>query len=117
MFHTCIQPSSNTNQKEPKMQSIITKFYGPTATQGRRFKASMHYGNETVTIGAEPSNTVEMREAHCKAARLLVEKLRKDSPNGWFGEWVSAPLTEDSRVWVCTRGLDAGVEYFATPKN
>lgn len=99
------------------MQAIITKFYGPTNTQGRRFKASMHHGNETVTIGAEPENTVEMREAHCKAARLLVEKLYKDSKGGWFGEWVSAPLTEGTRVWVCTRGLDAGVECFGITHN
>ena len=62
------------------MQTIITKYLGPTNHRGSRYKAT-HTGNYTsVTLSADYSMTAEAN--HIEAALALVEKL------GWGGDYV-----------------------------
>ncbi len=82
------------------MQSIQTKFIGPTNTRGSRYKASCEAGS--LTLGADDSLGSEAN--HVRVARALIAKL------GWFhdakrgdtyGEWYSGG-TKDGYVFVCT---------------
>ncbi len=63
------------------MQTIITKYLGPTATLGSRIKAMTSSGHKgsTYTVGWDHSLNVEGNHTH--AAQLLLNKL------GWQGKW------------------------------
>jgi len=63
------------------MQTIITKYLGPTATLGSRIKAMTSSGHKgsTYTVGWDHSLNVEGN--HTYAAQLLLNKL------GWQGKW------------------------------
>ena len=63
------------------MQTIITKYLGPTNYRGSRYKAT-HTGNFTsVTLNADYSMNAEAN--HVEAALALAEKL------GWEGDYLS----------------------------
>jgi hypothetical protein len=63
------------------MQTIITKYLGPTATLGSRIKAMTSSGHKgsTYTVGWDHSLNVEGN--HTYAAQLLLNKL------GWKGKF------------------------------
>ena len=69
------------------MQTIITKYLGPTATLGSRIKAMSSSGHKgsTYTVGWDHSLNVEGN--HTYAAQLLLNKL------GWQGKWRMGGLT------------------------
>jgi len=73
------------------MQTIITKYLGPTNHRGSRYKAT-HTGNYTsVTLDADYSMTAEAN--HVEAASALAEKLE------WEGDYVGGH-TQDGMVFV-----------------
>ena len=63
------------------MQTIMTKYLGPTDTKGPRVKAMTSSGHRgsTYTVGWDHSLDVEGN--HADAAQKLLDKL------GWRGEW------------------------------
>jgi hypothetical protein len=69
------------------MQTIITKYLGPTATLGSRIKAMTSSGHKgsTYTVGWDHSLNVEGN--HTYAAQLLLNKL------GWQGKFRMGGLT------------------------
>jgi hypothetical protein len=73
--HRNTSPSRN-------MQTIITKYHGPTNTKGARITAKSNAG--TVSIGYP--HEMNEREAHCEAACALMKKL------GIGGSFISAEL-------------------------
>ncbi len=73
------------------MQTITTKYLGPTNHRGSRYKAT-HTGNYTsVTLDADYSMTAEAN--HVEAALALAEKLE------WEGDYVGGH-TQDGMVFV-----------------
>jgi len=63
------------------MQYITTKYLQPTDTKGGRIKASISYGNDSLTIAYDHS--LDCEQAHAKAAMLLADKL------DWKGEYAA----------------------------
>lgn len=61
------------------MQTIITKYLGPTKTKGSRIKAKPSGNVKQVTIAFDYSLNDEGN--HALAAQMLLNKL------GWRGEW------------------------------
>jgi len=61
------------------MQTIMTKYLGPTNTKGSRIKAMQSYGVKQVTIDFDYSLNDEGN--HALAAQMLLNRL------GWRGEW------------------------------
>ena len=77
------------------MQTIITKYLGPTNHRGSRYKAT-HTGNFTsVTLNADYSMNAEAN--HVEAALALAEKL------GWEGDYTGGH-TQDGMVFVNSDG-------------
>ena len=86
------------------MQTIITKYLGPTNHRGSRYKAT-HTGNYTsVTLSADYSLNAE--DNHAAAAQALAEKL------GWEGEYTGGH-TQEGMAFVY---LDGGYFFTATRK-
>lgn len=75
------------------MQSITTKFIGPSNTRGSRIKATTA-GGSTLTI---PYCHESGHGSHSKAAIALARKL------GWTGTLVEG-CTKDGRVFVFETG-------------
>ena len=68
------------------MQTIITKYLGPTDRRGARYKAT-HTGNfASVTLGADHSMNAEAN--HTEAAMALAEKLN------WDGDYIGGHTSE-----------------------
>ena len=68
------------------MQTIITKYLGPTDRLGSRYKAT-HTGSYTsVTLGADYSINAEAN--HTEAALALAEKL------DWNGDYIGGHTSE-----------------------
>jgi len=69
------------------MQTIMTKYLGPTDTKGPRVKAMTSSGHRgsTYTVGWDHSLDVEGN--HTQVAQLLLDKL------GWKGDWRMGGLT------------------------
>jgi hypothetical protein len=61
-------------------QSIITKYLGPTNTQGSRIKAHTSYGRNSITLGYDYA--LNGKENHAAAAKTLATKLN------WSGRWI-----------------------------
>jgi len=77
------------------MQSIITKFHGPTNTRGARISATTSAGR--VTEGYDHSLSAEAN--HLAVAKALIAKL------GWSGRWVvGGSLDLSGYVLVCDTG-------------
>ena len=76
------------------MQTITTKYLGPTDTQGTRIKAD-HTGKEkSVTV---PYNYALSNEGnHKEAAAALAKKLE------WNGEYIGGH-TKDGMIWLNNR--------------
>jgi len=87
------------------MQTITTKYLGPTNHRGSRYKAT-HTGNYTsVTLSADYSLNAENN--HTAAALALAEKL------GWEGNYTGGH-TQDGMVFVSD---DGGYCFKATRKE
>ena len=77
------------------MQTITTKYVGPTNSRGSRVIARTTSGVRRVMAWdyarSQDSN-------HREAAHLLAEQL------GWAGEWIAGTLNENGNVYVCVSG-------------
>ena len=78
------------------MQSITTKFIGPTNSRGARIKA-ISGGGHTLTV---PYAYEDGNRSHAQAALQLARKL------GWEGTLIEGG-TKDGMVFV----FDSGVKY------
>ena len=79
------------------MQTIITKYLGPTTVRGSRVKAWTSYGKASVTLGFD--HALSDNENHALAAKTLAAKL------DWAGRWVEGGAEKGrGNVYV----LDAG---------
>jgi len=78
------------------MQTITTKYLGPTDTQGTRIKA-VHTGAATsITV---PYNYALSNEGnHKEAAATLTKKLE------WNGEYIGGH-TKDGMIWINSRPM------------
>src|SRR6185437_14816907 len=82
------------------MQSIETKYVGPTNSRGSRVKATAS-GGFTLTI--EWDDALNTDENHSAAARALINKLGWfHEPGDTYGEWFYGDRKDGSRIWVCT---------------
>jgi len=66
------------------MQTIITKYLGPTNHRGSRIKArqSASYMGTPKSVTVDWDYSLNTEQNHKIAAQALAKKL------GWFGEWV-----------------------------
>lgn len=78
------------------MQTITTKYLGPTDHRGSRYKATHTGGYTSVTLNADHSMNAEAN--HVEAALALAEKL------GWEGYYTGGH-TQDGMVFVNNDGL------------
>ena len=63
------------------MQTISTKYLGPTNTKGPRVKAMTSSGHRGSTYTVEWDDSLDVEGNHADAAQKLLDKL------GWLGEW------------------------------
>jgi hypothetical protein len=73
------------------MQTIITKYVGPTNTKGSRIIATTACGRQRLTIPYDSSLSFE--DAHAKAVQAMLDKME------WSGEMIGGH-TKDGMVWV-----------------
>lgn len=78
------------------MQTIRTKFHGPTNTRGSRYSASAPCYPEGRRVYVTADDSVGSNENHANAARKLCESI------GWTGEMVGGGGGPDCMVWVFT---------------
>ena len=81
------------------MQSIETRFLGPTNSRGSRYKATAEAGS--ITVSADYRLGCEQN--HERAARMLIDKLGwwHDSERGdRYGDWYGGG-TKTGYVYVC----------------
>jgi hypothetical protein len=74
------------------MQTISTKYVGPSNTKGSRIIATTAWVHHRLTISYDSSLSSE-DDAHAKAAQALRDKM------GWSGEMIGGH-TKDGMVWV-----------------
>jgi len=72
------------------VETIITKYHGPTETKGARFIARCSEGSAVVSRDYAVRRDVD----HARAAEKLARKL------GWHGRWIGAYLPNGCMVWV-----------------
>lgn len=77
------------------MQTIQTRYIGPTNTKGARIKATHSGGFKSVTVGFHSEETELL--AHKSAANKLRELL------AWDGKMIGGD-TADGMVWVFATG-------------
>ena len=63
------------------MQTIMTKYLGPTDTKASRVKAMTSSGHRGSTYTVEWDDSLNVEGNHADAAQKLLDKL------GWLGEW------------------------------
>ena len=63
------------------MQTIMTKYLGPTDTKPPRVKAMTSSGHRGSTYTVEWEDILDVEGNHADAAQKLLDKL------GWRGEW------------------------------
>ena len=63
------------------MQTIMTKYLGPTDTKGPRVKAMTSSGHRGSTYTVEWDDSLDVEGNHADAAQKLLDKL------GWHGAW------------------------------
>lgn len=78
------------------MQSITTKYLGPTNHRGSRIKARTYTGRCSVTVQWEYG--ISASENHAAAAKALADLL------GWSGDWVMGETDASGYVFVNVRG-------------
>ena len=76
------------------MQTIMTKYLGPTNYRGSRFKATHTGGHISVTTPYDYSMSADGN--HTRVARMLAEKLN------WEGNYIGGH-TKDGMVFVDSR--------------
>tara|TARA_R110001599_G_scaffold49625_1_gene141653 strand:+ start:172 stop:438 length:267 start_codon:yes stop_codon:yes gene_type:complete len=74
-----------------EMQTITTKYLGPTDHRGSRYKATHTGGYKTVTINSDFAVDADVN--HTNAANELATKL------GWEGDYIGGH-TKDGMVFV-----------------
>ncbi len=77
------------------MQSITTKYLGPTDSHGGRIRASASGGGGSVTVAYD--HGLDTEENHARACAKLMDKLK------WSGEMV-AGSTKGGYTFVFTTG-------------
>lgn len=75
------------------MQTITTKYYGPTNTKGARIMATNT--SKSAKVWMHYCYGLNIQDNHRSAAMLLRDKLK------WSGTWVGG-TTNDGMVFVCT---------------
>ena len=82
------------------MQTISTKYLGPTNAHGSRIKArqSGSYGHKPVSVTISWDYSLSTEQNHTNAAKAVAQKL------GWSGDWVGGDNGSSGLVFV---GLDA----------
>ena len=91
------------------MQTITTKYFGPTNVRGSRYKAQAS-GGMSVTLDADPRLGNE--DNHVRAAQTLIAKLGwfHEGPRGdRYGDWYQGSTKDGGYVYVCC------VEYAKVP--
>ena len=63
------------------MQTIMTKYLGPTATKDPRVKAMTSRGHRGSTYTVEWDDSLDIEGNHAYVAQKLLDRL------GWRGEW------------------------------
>ena len=63
------------------MQTIMTKYLGPTATKAPRVKAMTSSGHRGSTYTVEWDDSLDVEGNHADAAQKLLDRL------GWLGMW------------------------------
>ena len=63
------------------MQTIMTKYLGPTDTKAPRVKAMTSSGHRGSTYTVEWDDSIDVEGNHADAAQKLLDRL------GWRGEW------------------------------
>jgi len=90
------------------VQSIETKYFGPTSTRGAYIRATASGGGGSVTVPVRGS--AENDENHARAAADLMTKL------GWDGEMVAGSSPSGrGYVFVFTKGVPR-VHVAETPR-
>ncbi len=69
------------------MQTIMTKYLGPTDTKGPRVKAMTSSGHRGSTYTVEWDDSLDVEDNHAYVAQQLLDKL------GWLGTWRMGGLT------------------------
>jgi len=94
------------------MQTIRTKFFGPTNRKDSRYKAIAGNGEKGFTLTVNSDHRLNNEQNHYRVAAMLIEKL------GWFhdakrgdtyGEWFGGGI-DGEYIFVCT------VEYAKVQK-
>jgi hypothetical protein len=103
MYERVSGPANPDGKKtKTKMQSIETKYIGPSVVRGSRVKATCSGG---MNITLEWDNRLSSDENHDAAAAALIKRLgwHKDSePGATYGDWHSGATKGGGRVYVCT---------------
>jgi len=72
------------------MQTIITKYLGPTNNRGSRIKAMQSSkgfnGERAYSITRSYDYSLEVDENHTKVAKEFADKM------GWTGDWISGSI-------------------------
>lgn len=71
-------------------QAIVTKYHGPTNSNGSRIRAKCSAGSLTIPY----DHALNIDQLHARAAQALADKL------GWGGRWVGGTAPDESMVWV-----------------
>lgn len=79
------------------MQTIITKYHGPTNTKGARLKAAATGG---IKRFYPYKHELSAMENHARAARALMDQL------GWPNRLATGALKDGSHVWVLLERID-----------
>ena len=79
------------------MQTIVTKYLGPTNNKPSRIKAIASGSQSSATLIRSMAYDLKDDEQHASVAKSLCEKL------GWTGEMVGGH-TKDGMVWVFIKG-------------
>ena len=85
------------------MQSIETRFIGPTNSRGSRYKAIAGDGGKGFTLTVEADYRLGSEENHARAARLLIQKLgwfHDESRGDRYADWYAGG-TSRGYVFVC----------------
>jgi hypothetical protein len=90
------------------MQTITTKYIGPSATKNPRIKAWCDAGNITVPY----EHALSEQNAHAVAAMALVRKLGWVSARGYNGFWMAGSLGKNNFVFVLDDAKNQYSEFF-----
>jgi hypothetical protein len=88
------------------MQSITTKYLGPTSSRGAHILARATGG---VRLTRPWDYSTDQDDNHRNAALALASRLR------WFGDWWGATLNKNGNVYVCISEPATEAGFHAAP--